>query len=486
MEQQKTNITDINIEVSNMTWEYVLKAPWVQNIDFKSHDAPRIGRYIKYLENLLDENNRNSFKRWWSMGSIKTGPSPEGSKFDASGVPMKYLSSKGGGGMRPYPQESKKREMEAESYEDVVNEYRITWPIYLRDRNTPEERAKYSEEWTPEQDPRWRQWQYRTSDLPATGVLHMKAYYDRNKDIDSNMDIVYEKEYENDPDSALEKADNEFEQLIGDLEQLTFDLRKRYIAYRTDTYKTAEKFSLTEWLGDFIKDGVIPPSGVKDSKGTYYTVSKSHHGVTLNLYPHWLPRQTRLEGGKSSNITHLRVRTNPSQGPGDFALCYMDGKKQIAETCTYKSAWSDTNYVDLLAAIIDALFNLPEREFIRVVALPNWGNTRESQRTQTGNIKEWHYLPVDASWYQKGINLIRRTLEDLKKIGRKWESDLIAVEYTHGGQMPKEGERLTGEWERRDITAEDKPEPREWFKRLSNKEEREKYMQRIKDEVKRM
>ena len=164
----------------------------------------------------------------------------------------------------------------------------------------------------------------------------------------------------------------------------------------------------------------------------------------------------------------------------------MDGKKQIAETCTYKSAWSDTNYVDLLAAIIDALFNLPEREFIRVVALPNWGNTRESQRTQTGNIKEWHYLPVDASWYQKGINLIRRTLEDLKKIGRKWESDLIAVEYTHGGQMPKEGERLTGEWERRDITAEDKPEPREWFKRLSNKEEREKYMQRIKDEVKRM
>ena len=61
MEQQKPNITDINIEVSNMTWEYVLKAPWVQNIDFKSHDAPRIGRYIKYLENLLDENNRNSF-----------------------------------------------------------------------------------------------------------------------------------------------------------------------------------------------------------------------------------------------------------------------------------------------------------------------------------------------------------------------------------------------------------------------------------------
>ena len=52
--------------------------------------------------------------------------------------------------------------------------------------------------------------------------------------------------------------------------------------------------------------------------------------------------------------------------------------------------------------------------------------------------------------------------------------------------MPKEGERLTGEWERRDITAEDKQEPREWFKRLSNKEEREKYMQRIKDEVKRM
>tara|TARA_Y100000401_G_C8325341_1_gene227847 strand:- start:3328 stop:4701 length:1374 start_codon:yes stop_codon:yes gene_type:complete len=455
-----------------MTWEYVLKAPWVQNIDFKAHDAPRIGRYIKYLENLLDENNRNSFKRWWSMGSIKTGPRPEGSYFDSSDIYGKFS-------IRRYPPLSEKHGQTPTSYEDVVNEYRITWPKFLK-RQTPEKKATYPKEWTPEQDPRWQQFEYRTSDLPASGVLHMKAYYDRNKDIDSNMDIVYEKEFEDDPDSALEKADNEFKELIDDLEQLTTDLRKRYIAYRTDSYKTAQKFTLEEILGEMVRDGIVPPSGVKNSRGDYYTVSESHHGVTINLYPHWLPRTTRFEGGKVGNVTHLRVRANPSQGPGDFALCYMDGKKQIAETCTYKAAYGDTSYADAFSMIISATMELDERGFMTATALPNWGNTRESQRTQTGNIKEWHYLPVDSSWYQKGITLIKRTLENLKKIGREWHSELRAVVYTHGGQMPKEGERLTGEWEREDILAQRKPRVRPWFQHLSSEEIKRRLMEEAK------
>tara|TARA_R100000152_G_C6720329_1_gene146439 strand:- start:470 stop:952 length:483 start_codon:yes stop_codon:yes gene_type:complete len=158
----------------------------------------------------------------------------------------------------------------------------------------------------------------------------------------------------------------------------------------------------------------------------------------------------------------------------------MDGKKQLAETCTYKNAFSDINYIDMMGHLINALFSMDERNFMRFTALPNWGNTRESQRTQTGNIKEWHYLPVDSSWYQKGITLIRRTLENLKKIGREWHSELRAVVYTHGGQMPKQGERLTGEWEREDILAQRKPKPRPWFQHLSSDEIKRRLMEEAK------
>ena len=70
-----------------MTWENILKAPWVQDIDPAAHTSPRIGRYIKYLENLLDENHRYGFKRWWSMGRIKTVAREEGRGFDYSKEP---------------------------------------------------------------------------------------------------------------------------------------------------------------------------------------------------------------------------------------------------------------------------------------------------------------------------------------------------------------------------------------------------------------
>tara|TARA_R110000824_G_scaffold358465_2_gene545999 strand:+ start:462 stop:1517 length:1056 start_codon:yes stop_codon:yes gene_type:complete len=57
-----------------MNWFNILKVDYPNP---EAHETPEVGKYIKYLSNLIDESHRYSFKKWWSFGSIRTDK-PEG------------------------------------------------------------------------------------------------------------------------------------------------------------------------------------------------------------------------------------------------------------------------------------------------------------------------------------------------------------------------------------------------------------------------
>ena len=423
-----------------MSWQNLLKAPWVQDIDFSAHDAPRIGRYIKYLENLLDENHRHGFKRWWAMGAIKTGPRPtEGPSSKYQDLPHE-ISSEGIGvrnkserDARRSWEERKKKKEAGESYYDYVEG-----------------------EWSAEKDPEWQSYKHYTRDLPSTGLLHMKAYYERNLEIDSDLDIVYEKEFEDDPDSALEKADNDFKELIDDMEELIEDIRLREVHRMRDAQLTA----MHHGTEDFDKDLASMKEAIEESESSVHQVfgkpaskagkwnlTKSHHGWIMTIWPNWLPMKTSVEHDrKSVMVDSIRVRINRSQGPAEYALCYMAKKKALGEVCIYKGAeMPDRPFPDMLRILRDV--SLHSKNAFEKFAGPGfggWGATREHSGAKQGYIKEWHQLPEDSAFYHKGRLLITRVLQEMKKLGRKWKSDI--KELTHGGKMPVEGERLGDEW----------------------------------------
>jgi hypothetical protein len=281
------------------------------------------------------------------------------------------------------------------------------------------------------------------------------------------MDIAYEKEYENDPDSALEKADKEFEELIEDLDELIGDLRKRWISQKLDASSRAMYGQFIQWANNFFP---MKP-GEKDEKGSYFTISDSHHGLIINIYPHWLPWEGRMEGGRRSKVTHLQIRSNTSQGPGEWNLCYMSSKKRLGELCIYKGKYSDLPPADHFGQIMDIAFSADTAEqfgsyrIFGQAAFPQfgWGNLRDSQKYQVGNIKEWHYLPEDSAWYTKGMNIIKATLDDLMKIGREWDREIEEIESI------SPADDLTGEplgYNKRTFRMKPKPKQKKWWEKV--------------------
>lgn len=388
-----------------MNWQVILKMPWVQTTDFSKHPSPKIGRYIKYLENLLNENHRFAFKRWWSMGAIKTAPREEGGKYKE--LPHEGEHSMGG---RKGKVDAWKKKLEA---------------------------GEVKEEYDPMKDPNYQAYKHYTRDLPSSGLEHMKAYYERNAEIDSDLDMAYEKEYEHDPDSALEKADNEFAELMEDLGELVEDIRTREVHRQRDSAITAMHHgepveqTIEGMKGKIVlanKKRIPPDTDTPEGK---WTLTKSHHGWTMRIWPKWLPQRTRIEHtGRTVTVDSVRIRINKSQGPTEFAVCYMVKEKQVGEICMYKTSRRDVPFGDFLVFVLDGVLHSKEM-LIKLVGrgFGGWGATRESGEFQQGHVKEWHHLPEDSSWYRKGILLITRVLEELKKIGRTWEEEM--KELTH-------------------------------------------------------
>ena len=73
-----------------MNWFNILKVNPNPYPNPEAHETPEVGKYIKYLSNLLDDSHKHSFKKWWSFGSIRTDK-PKG--YDTRGDPEQLRDS---------------------------------------------------------------------------------------------------------------------------------------------------------------------------------------------------------------------------------------------------------------------------------------------------------------------------------------------------------------------------------------------------------
>ena len=177
-----------------------------------------------------------------------------------------------------------------------------------------------------------------------------------------------------------------------------------------------------------------------------------------------------MEGGRTSKVTHLQIRSNTTQGPGEWNLCYMNAKKRLGELCIYKGHYADMPPADQFGFIMDIAFSVDTPEEFGNFRMGNnrafpgygWGNLRNSGQYQVGNIKEWHYLPEDSAWYTKGVNIIKATLNDLMQIGRKWDRDIHQIASTV--HLEPEGTGTTFTDKR--FRMKGKPRPKKWWEKL--------------------
>jgi len=415
-------------------WNDVLKMPQVQPFSQGServdgqliggHPLPLVGRYLSYINNLLDETHRHSLKKWWKHGRLRTvGTNEEqnAARRTITSDNPTLLPISGLEHMKAFAEYT--GQLEPPTWEEFVSkidnqdEFKAASVIF------GDEFPESKQDLEKIKEPSFR---YRKPEQQAR--REQRHLNDWKKNYVAKVKMVYE------------ILDNYFWGLYGYLESELEELR-RSPHYTEDVQPRLISY---EFLKDVVSD--LTEKGTTrflDSK-----ITESQKGVVILVRPKWIRELEKKyfyhkgRGVEDNRKAWIRIKANPSLGTGPRNTCIdliqieNNIQRKMHTVCLYAPdsdafghpIWANDFYVGVLLALQDTN---SLRDFERMApsgsgGIWNWqqGGHPDAADRITWNVPEGRQM-ASYSWC---LELVEQVKEDFSKWGQYWVKEVGPVE----------------------------------------------------------